>query len=184
MGANVDLALKVDASVANTTMTKTSMLQAKKVAEAESLNEVNTQKNTNEMNAALESTKTNVVQQRQEAQNKIDAANKKKLDDIKKLKQEEKEDTEQLEETVQSLNTIKNLGLSFVIDKEHDVTLVTVVDKNTDETIRQIPSEEFLRISKSLTKYRDSIDEVSAKLGSFNDKISKELKGIILDSNA
>lgn len=135
-----------------------------------------------EAKATVENSKTSAVKQRQEAQNKIDAANKERLEKIKDLDKKEEVDEKKLDDSINTLNNIKNLGLSFVIDKENDVTLVNVIDKNTNETVRQIPSDEFLRISRSLTKYRDSLDEVAAKLSNNNEKDGKELKGIILDS--
>ena len=40
--------------------------------------------------------------------------------------------------------------LQFTVDKESDRLVVKVVDSETQEVIRQIPSEETLRIAKSL----------------------------------
>lgn len=43
-------------------------------------------------------------------------------------------------------------NLLFSIDEDTGRTVVKVVDKTTDEVIRQIPSEEILAISKALDK--------------------------------
>lgn len=40
--------------------------------------------------------------------------------------------------------------LSFSIDEETNASVVKVIDKETNEVIRQIPSEEMLAISKSI----------------------------------
>ncbi|HEY0942769.1 MAG TPA: flagellar protein FlaG [Steroidobacter sp.] len=52
----------------------------------------------------------------------------------------------QLETFMQSMNRY----LEFRIDEDSGRTVVTVKDKNTGETIRQIPSEEVLRLAHNL----------------------------------
>jgi flagellar protein FlaG len=42
--------------------------------------------------------------------------------------------------------------LNFSLDEESGRMMVRIVDRQTDEVIRQIPSEELLRISKALDK--------------------------------
>ncbi|MFC4308551.1 flagellar protein FlaG [Steroidobacter flavus] len=60
-------------------------------------------------------------------------------DDVKRAAQ-------QLEAHMQSLNRY----LEFRIDQESGRTVVTVKDKATGETIRQIPSEEIMRLAHNL----------------------------------
>ena len=43
-----------------------------------------------------------------------------------------------------------NSNLEFSIDKETNQLIVKVVDKNTKEVIRQMPSEEMINLAKSL----------------------------------
>ena len=43
-------------------------------------------------------------------------------------------------------------GLEFSMDEASGRTVITVVDTNTQEVIRQIPSEEVLRMSQELDK--------------------------------
>ena len=43
-------------------------------------------------------------------------------------------------------------GLQFSMDEESGRTVITVVDTNTNEVIRQIPSEEVLQMSKELDR--------------------------------
>jgi len=43
-------------------------------------------------------------------------------------------------------------GLEFSVDPDTDRTVVKIIDKQTQDVIRQIPSEETLQIAKSLDK--------------------------------
>lgn len=43
-----------------------------------------------------------------------------------------------------------NSDLKFSVDNDTGKTIVKVVDKNTDEVIRQVPSEEMMAIAKAL----------------------------------
>lgn len=51
---------------------------------------------------------------------------------------------------VQEFVSPKARGIEFSIDKESGTTVVKVVDRETDEIIRQIPSEEMLELAKAL----------------------------------
>ena len=61
------------------------------------------------------------------------------VDDLKRAAQ-------QLETFMQSMNRY----LEFRIDQDSGRTVVTVKDKTTGETVRQIPSEEILRLAQNL----------------------------------
>ena len=54
--------------------------------------------------------------------------------------------TESIKAFVQPINS----GLEFAIDKDSGRTLVKVIDQQTKEIVRQIPSEEVLNIAKAL----------------------------------
>lgn len=43
-------------------------------------------------------------------------------------------------------------NLLFSIDEDTNKTVIKIIDSSTDEVIRQIPSEEFLAMSKALDK--------------------------------
>lgn len=58
-----------------------------------------------------------------------------------------------LEEVETALRPVAGT-LNFSLDDESGQTLVKVVDRETDEVIRQIPSEELMRISKALDTLR------------------------------
>jgi flagellar protein FlaG len=44
-----------------------------------------------------------------------------------------------------------NRYLEFQVDEQSGRTVVTVKDRNTGEVIRQIPSEEILRLARNLS---------------------------------
>lgn len=56
---------------------------------------------------------------------------------------------------VEAINkTISNLsrGLEFIVDQDTHMTIVKVVDTQTQDVIRQIPSEEAVAIAKALDR--------------------------------
>jgi len=57
-----------------------------------------------------------------------------------------KQAARQLEAFMQSMNRY----LEFRVDEDSGRTVVTVKDKTTGETIRQIPSEEIMRLAQNL----------------------------------
>jgi flagellar protein FlaG len=64
-------------------------------------------------------------------------------------------DQHQLEEAVRQLNkTVASMktGIEFSIDEETDTRVVKVIDQDTKEVLRQMPTEETLAISKSIDK--------------------------------
>jgi len=65
--------------------------------------------------------------------------------------------TKQLEDSVKQLNntaSLYNSSLLFSVDKETGATVVKVVDKENNKVIRQIPSEEALRIAKAIGDFK------------------------------
>ena len=96
---------------------------------------------------------TNVVQQVQEntaPERHVAAASGQELP----LDQaEERASVQQVESAVSKISDfVQNFqrDLQFSIDKDSDRLVVKVVDSETQEVIRQIPSEEMLRIARSL----------------------------------
>jgi len=66
-------------------------------------------------------------------------------------------DQTSLSDAVKKLNdtvSLFNSSLQFSIDKDTDTPVVKVVDKSTDEVIRQIPSEEALTIAKAIDQFK------------------------------
>lgn len=62
---------------------------------------------------------------------------------------------EQVDQALSSINNalqVRSQDLEFSIDTESDRTIVKVVDKHTQEVIRQMPSEEAIEIAKALDR--------------------------------
>ena len=57
----------------------------------------------------------------------------------------------------QTLRSLSSNELQFSIDKETGVQVVKLTDKETGEVIRQIPSEEMLKIAKSIDAMRGTL---------------------------
>lgn len=72
---------------------------------------------------------------------------------------------EALEKTVKQLNELsrgQERNLQFSVDEVLDLTVITVVDTETEEVIRQIPSEEVLRLAHHLEREMSAILDVLA----------------------
>lgn len=64
-------------------------------------------------------------------------------------------DVEALQQGIENLNKnirIFNSKVSFSIDKATGQTIIRVSDRDTNEVIREIPPEEFLRIASKLSE--------------------------------
>ena len=64
-------------------------------------------------------------------------------------------EAESLEQTLQGAQEAAEAAganLQFTIDKDSGKTIVKVVDSQTSEVIRQIPSEELLALARSMSK--------------------------------
>jgi flagellar protein FlaG len=64
-----------------------------------------------------------------------------------------KKATDQVNKFVSSVNT----DIQFSIDKETGINVVKVIDKTTNEIIRQIPGDEILQIAKTLDRLQGLI---------------------------
>jgi flagellar protein FlaG len=53
-------------------------------------------------------------------------------------------------EQFQKTNQQVNRSLEFTVDDESNQTIITVIDRDSDEIIRQIPTENFIQMAKSL----------------------------------
>ena len=79
----------------------------------------------------------------------------------------------ELEKQVQNLQdtaSLKGWAVSFAIDKDTERTVIKVVDSETRETIRQIPSDEWLKTAKRLKEFSE-----------LNDKPLSSLPGLLFD---
>lgn len=72
---------------------------------------------------------------------------------VEKLEATAEPSRELLSENVQQLNSgLKSFGLEFELSEIDNRVIARVVDRNTGELIRQIPSEELLRMAQSMEK--------------------------------
>ncbi|GAA4496718.1 flagellar protein FlaG [Pseudaeromonas paramecii] len=81
------------------------------------------------------------------------------LDDI--IKQAQK---------LQEMSHLKGWAVNFRIDNDLDKTIITVVDSETQQMIRQIPSEELLNISRRVQSMQNG------------ESGSQGMSGLLLDS--
>lgn len=71
--------------------------------------------------------------------------------------QQQKPSAQQLKDAVKSMNDFVdgiNSSLKFTVDDKSGQTVVKVVDNDTKEVIKQIPSEEMLAISQAVDKLK------------------------------
>jgi len=75
----------------------------------------------------------------------------------------------EVEKAVTELNSsIQNVqrNLQFSMDKELGKIIINVKDKETDEVVRQFPSEEFLDLARKMKSIYDSKNSVSSSADS------------------
>lgn len=65
---------------------------------------------------------------------------------------------------LQDTATLKGWSVNFSVDQELDRTVIKVVDSETKETIRQIPSEEWMHTAKRLKEFSELSDKKPQKL--------------------
>ena len=76
-------------------------------------------------------------------------------------------------EIMNELN-VSDFGLSFSFDRDYDTTVINVTDKSTDDLVRQIPSEDFLKLAANI--------EEMVEQNSLNTEAQREsLKGLLFD---
>ena len=106
----------------------------------------------------------------------LDEAAQKRIDDRKEREEANSASLKKAKELIDKLS-LKELGLSFSVDKDfNNRTLISVTDKNTEDVVRQIPSEEFVRISKAMSDLQESFAPKNEK--------EKEamIKGLLVDN--
>lgn len=51
-----------------------------------------------------------------------------------------------LKKVLENLSPHQNVGLAYVIDRESHSVIIKVIDRDTNEVIRQVPSEEMTKL--------------------------------------
>ena len=97
--------------------------------------------------------------QRPEDQKVMDTVNQVQQRTAEKVEQQASDESvaEQVEQMNQS-TAIRNTSLQFVFDEKGEPPIVKVIDKDNGETIRQIPSELVVKLSKALEEMADNND--------------------------
>ncbi|WP_199608985.1 flagellar protein FlaG [Flocculibacter collagenilyticus] len=100
--------------------------------------------------------KTSVSAQEADKANKVSDIKSAKQQDVSQSQSTDKSliEPEKLEVVAQQLQEFVgslNKSLNFVVDEESGRDIIKVVDKNSGELIRQIPSEEVLRVVNNLS---------------------------------
>ena len=98
---------------------------------------------------------------------RLDFNKRQNIADSSKVKAEELSDND-ISDSVSKLNTSSQLisrDLEFHIDKNSGRTVITVRDTNSNEVIRQIPSEQLLEISSRFKGLQESGNNNSSATG-------------------
>jgi len=88
----------------------------------------------------------------------------------KQIDDSQRKDIEKQVQNLQELSQVKGWSVNFSIDKESNKTIIKVVDADTQKTIRQIPSEDLLSISKRIQSLREGDDSNSVLSGLLLDR--------------
>lgn len=120
------------------------------------------------------------------------AAARKVISERESLKQQEQRDAEALEKAKAALEDIKShpIELKFDTSKDfNDAKVLRVVDAKSEELIRQIPSEELLRVSSMIKTYKERLaqedmitdPQLKSKGITTNAQENENLRGVVLD---
>ena len=74
----------------------------------------------------------------------------------------------------------QNIGLSFSVDDDTSGTIINVTNRSTEDLVRQIPSEDFLRFQKMISEFEDKGKNATPQKSGGTDTNSA-VKGLILD---
>ncbi|RUO77039.1 flagellar protein FlaG [Idiomarina seosinensis] len=97
------------------------------------------------------------AEQRPQAQKVMDTVEQVQEKTEQKVEQQATNKT--VTDTVEQMNqssVIRNTSLQFVFDEKGDPPIVKVIDQDNGETIRQIPSELVVKLSKALEEMADN----------------------------
>lgn len=76
-------------------------------------------------------------------------------EDATQKKESERHEMEKQAQDLQEISDAKGWAVSFRVDDDLEQTIIKVVDSDTQKTIRQIPSEELVTISKRIKALRE-----------------------------
>ena len=76
-------------------------------------------------------------------------------EDAIQKKESQRHEMEKQAQDLQEISDAKGWAVSFRVDDDLEQTIIKVVDSDTQKTIRQIPSEELVTISKRIKALRE-----------------------------
>lgn len=120
------------------------------------------------------------------------ATARKVISERESLEQQKQRDAEALEKAKAALEDIKShpIELKFDTIKDfNDARVLRVVDAKSEELIRQIPSEELLRVSSMIKTYKERLaqedmitdPQLKSKGITTNAQENENLRGVVLD---
>lgn len=68
-------------------------------------------------------------------------------------------DVDQALSVVNKAAVFEQRSLTFTMDEDSGRSVVKVIDKNTDQVIRQIPTEELLKVSQDIKKLQEEMGQ-------------------------
>ena len=143
------------ASIAVTSMKNVDAVTDKKMALNNSIENIDVETTSNQ-SAASQAEKLLEKQLREKAE----------LAAQEKESAKDKQEVEESLEVINQLIPLKNTNLIFEFDDIADPPIVKVVDKNTDEIIREIPPKNLRKITQALNDMADSISKTGALFNS------------------
>ena len=104
----------------------------------------------------------------------------KNQEDQKELSEEQLAEQKKKAKEISDKLNAQNIGLSFSVDESVDNTVINVTNRNTDDLVRQIPSEDLQRFQKMIADFEDK--KSTGSVTDIKNPNAKEmLKGLILD---
>ena len=91
---------------------------------------------------------------------KVNNVSATEVTDNNKKQQEEMQEIENVVSNISDYVQTIRRELQFTVDEDSGLTVVKVFNKETDELIRQIPSEDFLKLAKTITDYKSTLLDV------------------------
>ncbi len=79
-------------------------------------------------------------------------------------KEKQQRQVTQAMDTVSQFASVQNLKLQFTSEEHNGVYVVKVVDQESKKVIRQIPSQEFLKVAEKIQDILETTDQVKGLL--------------------
>ena len=106
------------------------------------------------------------------AQAEVTSSAKSGADETQQARELQQQEMEKQAQDLQVVSNSKGWNVSFRVDNELNQTIILVIDSDTQETIRQIPNEEMLSISKRIQAFREG------------EETGSDLAGLLFDRQA